>query len=107
MTNASPEVEEVAATRNVRLAAGTSLSALWNNGLDKERRYTITLTLEADSVATVAFNGVTTTFDTAGTHSLDVVLSANSANTLAFACETGCATVLKSTSLDGIVVIIR
>ena len=107
VTNASPEVEEVAATRNVRLAAGTSLSALWNNGLDKERRYTITLTLEADSVATVAFNGVTTTFDTAGTHSLDVVLSANSANTLAFACENGYASVLKSASLDGIMVIIR
>lgn len=107
VTNASPEVEEVAATRNVRLAAGTSLSALWNNGLDKERRYTITLTLEADSVATVAFNGVTTTFDTAGTHSLDVVLAANSANTLAFACENGYASVLKSASLDGIMVIIR
>ena len=107
VTNASPEVEEVAATRSVRLAAGTSLSALWNNGLDKERRYTITLTLEADSVATVAFNGVTTTFDTAGTHSLDVVLAANSANTLAFACENGYASVLKSECLDGIMVIIR
>ena len=99
VTAASPEVEETVGGK-VRLVSDTTLDAAWLNGA-RARKCSFTFSLDADSVLVVTLDGVSTTYDTAGTHEFTFRSTAGSENVVSFACTAGAVELLSADRLIG------
>lgn len=105
VTAASPEVEE-AADGKVRLVSGTSLDTSWLNGV-KARKCSFAFSLDAGSTLVVTLDGVSTTYDTAGTHEFRFRGMAGSEVAVSVACTAGTAELLSADHLGGTILSIR
>ena len=99
VTAASPEVEETADGK-VRLVSGTTLDTSWQNGV-RAHKCSFTFSLDAGSELVVKLDGVSTTYDTAGTHTFEFRSTAGAENVVSFACTAGAAELLSADRLVG------
>ena len=90
----------------MRLVADTTLDTDWLNGV-RAHKCSFTFSLDADSVLVVTLDGVSTTYDTAGTHEFRFRGTAGSEVAVSVACTAGTAELLSADHLDGTILSIR
>ena len=107
VTGASPNVVETE-ERNVRIYPGQSLAAAWNRSVGEQIMYNLNFRVVGTGTLSVVANGVETTFDTEGDHTIRLKGAlADASLSFAYDGEDGYAEVLPWKSTSGVCFIIR